>query len=42
MTYFEMGDLENCKNILTGLIQNTEDEALKSSATNLLEKIKNQ
>jgi FimV-like protein len=39
MTYFEMGDLENCKNILTGLIQNTEDEALKISAKNLFDKI---
>jgi len=34
-----MGDLENCKNILIGLIQNTEDETLKSSAQNLFDKI---
>ena len=39
VTYFEMGDLDNCKNILIGLIQNTEDETLKSSAQNLFDKI---
>ena len=42
MTYFEMDDLENCKNILIALIKNTEDESLKSTAKSLFDKIQSQ
>ena len=38
-TYFEMNDIENCRNILNDLIKNTSNLEIKMSAQNLLEKL---
>ena len=38
-TYFEMNDIENCRNILSDLIKNTSNLEIKMSAQNLLEKL---
>ena len=38
-TYFEMNDIENCRNILNDLIKNTSNLETKMSAQNLLEKL---
>ena len=38
-TYFEMNDIENCRNVLNDLIKNTSNLEIKMSAQNLLEKL---
>ena len=38
-TYFEMNDIENCRNILNDLIKNTSNLEIKMSAQSLLEKL---
>jgi FimV-like protein len=39
VTYFEMGNTEDCLSILNDLIKQSQDEEIKTSAQNLIEKI---
>ena len=39
VTYYEMNDKSNARNILTNLIKNTEDDEIKTASQTLLNKV---
>ena len=39
VTYYEMNNMKDAKSILDNLIKNSEDEAIKTASSNLLDKL---